>query len=186
MAIRRARPTASTVIQCDPSAWIGPPVTSDILDIFAEAADGVYAVDMDQRIVFWNSGAERILGHEAEEMHGLPCFEVFEGLSEDKEPLCTSNRASVLQARRGRVAPFHKVLAPAKEGEPRWIGVTHVLLPAAKRELGTLAHIFHDVSEDVEAKRLVTQLRGLLSQKPSTPSPAETAGSVPTKTPSRR
>ena len=149
---------------------------SDIMDVFAEAADGVYAVDMNQRIVFWNRGAERILGYGAAEMLGRACYEVFGGPSEDGELQCTSNCASVLQARRGQVAPSQKVFAHPKEGKPRWISITHVLMPAVRRELGTLVHIFHDVSEEVEAKRLVKHLGSLLANSPPLPVPPESTG----------
>ena len=38
-------------------------------------ADGVYFVDTERRINYWNSGAERITGHAAEGVVGRTCFD---------------------------------------------------------------------------------------------------------------
>ena len=40
-----------------------------------EIADGVYFVDTDRRITFWNHGAERITGYSADEVIGHSCSE---------------------------------------------------------------------------------------------------------------
>jgi len=36
---------------------------------------GVYCVDTDRKIFYWNKGAERISGYKAEDMLGKHCFE---------------------------------------------------------------------------------------------------------------
>ena len=137
---------------------------SDVLELLAESQDGVYAVDMHQRIVLWNRGAERILGHRAEEVLGKRCYQVIGGLSEEEAWACGTNCAVILWARQGHVAPSQTVLTRTKDDQPRWIGVTHVLIPAEKRDLSTLVHVFHDVNDEVEAKRLIQSLRGTLAK----------------------
>ncbi len=46
-------------------------------DFFAEAldqvSDGVYALDLDRRITYWNGGSERITGYASEEVLGRAC-----------------------------------------------------------------------------------------------------------------
>ena len=41
---------------------------SNLFALFERAADGVHIVAADQRIIFWNSAASRILGYEAKEV----------------------------------------------------------------------------------------------------------------------
>ena len=137
-------------------------MTSEFLELLAEVEEGVYAVDMSQRIVFWNRGAERMLGLSADEVLGKPCHQLLGGASEEAAA-CSANGAAVLWARQGQVAPSHHLFTHSSGGEPRWLRVTHVLLPASRPELGTLVHIFHDTTNEVEAKRLLDRLRGLLS-----------------------
>ena len=42
-------------------------------EIFAHLQDGVYALDRQRRIIYWNPSAERITGFTAEEMRGSRC-----------------------------------------------------------------------------------------------------------------
>ena len=44
--------------------------TEGILDLLSAAPSGVYAVDVNQTIVFWNRSAEQILGHKASQVIG--------------------------------------------------------------------------------------------------------------------
>jgi PAS domain S-box-containing protein len=53
-------------------------VASSLLDVVLESvADGVFAVDPDLDITYWNRAAEEITGYPAEEVMGRPCHEVF-------------------------------------------------------------------------------------------------------------
>jgi PAS domain S-box-containing protein len=144
---------------------------SDILELLAEAPYGAYAIDMNQKIVFWNKGAERILGYSASDVLGRGCYQLLGGKTEDRSG-CESNCNVIVWARSGRIAPSHTICTQSKDGQLKWIGITHVLLPAAKRELSTLVHIFYDASEAVQAKRLLGQLRDMLSAAPAATRPS--------------
>ncbi len=59
-----------------------------MLHMMQSASFGVYAVDMTQTIVFWNFGAEKILGHRAEDAIGRKCYEICNGLPiQGSEPI---------------------------------------------------------------------------------------------------
>src|SRR6266511_4300610 len=62
--------------RCGPGAHLGPVSSStvpmEMLPAFERSADGAYAVDFDQRIVFWNRSAERLLGYRAPEVLVYP------------------------------------------------------------------------------------------------------------------
>ena len=49
--------------------------TNDLLERLFRTGDGVFAVDEKQRIIFWNPGAEQVLGYESEEVMDKHCFE---------------------------------------------------------------------------------------------------------------
>ena len=52
--------------------------------------DGVYFVDTDRQITYWNKGAERITGHSAEDMVGKFCHEnILDHVTEEGRHLCT-------------------------------------------------------------------------------------------------
>ncbi len=51
----------------------------EVLAVLSQTADGVYAIDQAQRIIFWNAAAERMLGYRADDVIGRPCHEIFHG-----------------------------------------------------------------------------------------------------------
>ena len=53
---------------------VDPPTAENVLDC---VADGVFTVDKDFRITYFNQAAEEILGFERHQVMGRPCREVF-------------------------------------------------------------------------------------------------------------
>ena len=63
-----------------------PALLNAIIDT---VGDGIYCVDTERRIFFWNKGAERITGFSAEEMIGRQCFESqLDHIDQGGRPLC--------------------------------------------------------------------------------------------------
>jgi diguanylate cyclase (GGDEF)-like protein/PAS domain S-box-containing protein len=59
------------------------------LGIINNLCDGVYFVDADRRITFWNKAAEEISGYTAEEIVGRPCNDnILNHIDEEGRPLC--------------------------------------------------------------------------------------------------
>ncbi|MBI4289834.1 MAG: PAS domain S-box protein [Chloroflexi bacterium] len=157
---------------------------ADVLKGFSGSADGVFAVDMKQRIVFLNATAERMVGYKAEELIGKRCYRVFGGVAEDESRICGRGCPVIHEARQGKVAAACNMSVRTTSGESRWWGVTHVLLPGGGKRLSLVVHVFHDATEEVEAKQLVHTLSGALSRatraltRPRGPA-AESAAGLP-------
>ena len=61
----------------------------DVATILNSLNDGVYVVDRDRKIVYWNSSAERITGYSADEVVGLHCHDnVLNHIDKDGNQLC--------------------------------------------------------------------------------------------------
>ena len=59
------------------------------LTIINNLNDGVYYVDLDRRILFWNKAAENITGYCADEIVGRQCQDnQLNHIDEDGRPLC--------------------------------------------------------------------------------------------------
>jgi len=60
------------------------------LNIINNLRDGIYFVDKDRRIRFWNSAAQRITGYTADEIVGKNCqYSLLNHIDEEGRPLCT-------------------------------------------------------------------------------------------------
>jgi diguanylate cyclase (GGDEF)-like protein/PAS domain S-box-containing protein len=65
--------------------------TSFYKGIIDNLFDGVYFVDQDRNITYWNKGAERITGYPADEVMGLSCRDnVLNHVTEEGFPLCNN------------------------------------------------------------------------------------------------
>lgn len=53
-----------------------------IFDLLTTMSEGVYAVDDDQRIIFWNNAAEKLPGKKVNEVLGQYCYDVIRGKDE--------------------------------------------------------------------------------------------------------
>ncbi len=74
----------------------------ELLQAFRRSGDGVYAVDYDQKIVFWNRTAERLLGFKAGDVLGRQCFDAIAGGDHLGHPFCGADCPVIECARHGR------------------------------------------------------------------------------------
>lgn len=115
--------------------------------VFAEveAADGLFIVDRDQRIVFWGSSAEKILGLSASSAVGRRCFEVIAGREGPSGRYCRRNCPVISNARKGRASPGYDLGCVTAGGEAKWLNFT-ILVPTTGELRSHAIHLFRDVT----------------------------------------
>jgi DNA-binding CsgD family transcriptional regulator len=57
----------------------------------ARAVEGVFAIDGEQRVIFWNQACEKMTGISASDALGDHCHDVLKGRDTHGRPLCRSN-----------------------------------------------------------------------------------------------
>ncbi len=130
----------------------------DQVDLIFNTAEGVLAVDRDQRIVLWNGGAEGLLGFKANEVLGRYCYEVLGGRNALGAFVCQESCRDLLQMRRQELVPTHDLLVRTKVGRDIWVNVSTIRIPSRRKDLCVLVHLFRDVSRQKEMERFVEQL----------------------------
>jgi diguanylate cyclase (GGDEF)-like protein/PAS domain S-box-containing protein len=120
--------------------------------------DGVYIVDLDRRILYWNEGAFRQTGYEAHEMVGRRCPE--DGLchvdSEGKR-LCLHNCPLTASLNHGR---SHEVDVFLRHKQGRRVPVTARVQPlrAADGSIVGAVQIFSNSTAEQDAQREIEQM----------------------------
>ena len=120
--------------------------------------DGVYIVDLDRRILYWNEGAFRQTGYEPHEMVGLRCPE--DGLchvdSEGKR-LCAHNCPLTASLNNGR---SHEVEVFLRHKQGRRVPVTARVQPlrAADGSIIGAVQIFSNSTAEQDAQREIEQM----------------------------
>jgi len=139
--------------------------STDPWDDYLRTGDGVFAVDRDQRITFWNAGATEILGYTAAEVVGKYCFDVIKGMDESGRFCCVADCPAAACALGGVLPSGQNLQVRDREGNVHWLGVTHAIggPSGAGRPAAMIVHIFRDVTPEVEAKRLVDSIANQLA-----------------------
>ena len=87
---------------------MNPPIDRDgdfYRELLENLYDGVYLVDRERRITFWNKGARRLTGYDSEDVLGIRCSgNLLAHVDREGRPLCTSDLCPAEAAMRdGRV-----------------------------------------------------------------------------------
>ena len=122
-------------------------IAESIFAFLATAPFGAYAVSMDQRIVFWNEAAERMLGHKAEEVVGQHCYEVVTGRPAASVPTsCVEGCPSLHALQSGEALDSVRMEMLHASGESKSVVVTPMLLGGEADAESVLVHLFDDGS----------------------------------------
>jgi PAS domain S-box-containing protein len=135
-------------------------ILSFVLD---DLFDGVYIVDTNRTVVFWNKGAERITGFTADEVVGRLCGEeILHHIDEEGRPLC-GGACPLMQCITSGEKYTAKVYPCHKNGR-RFPVVTNVA--PIRNESGELIgaiEIFRDVSSEEEFRKLQDKFNKLMA-----------------------
>lgn len=138
--------------------------------IVEEVDDGVYVLDTERRIVFWNKGASRITGFEAGDVVGKLCRdEILVHLADDASPLCLSGCPAqqamtegtncqadlFLRHRQGHRVPVRARVAPLSSAGGEVVGAMQVFTDMSA------ARVARQRIEDLERQSLLDELTGL-------------------------
>lgn len=130
--------------------------------------DGIYIVDSNRRILFWNREAERITGYSAAEVVGRRCADnILNHIDADGNLLCR-NACPLLKAIRTGQEIEAKVYPLHKDGR-RFPTLTHVA--PLRDERGTVIagiEVFRDISLEEDFRYLQEKFNALIKQYVST------------------
>lgn len=117
------------------------------LQVFANTADGVFAVDPVGRVVLWNKAATRVLGFEVDEALGRRCCDLLSGFDVSGNLLCYPGcQIMVLSARQQPIHHFD-MRTRRKDGQEIWINISTIVVPADGGQPGGTVHLFREITQ---------------------------------------
>ena len=117
-----------------------------LVDALRRAGDGSFVTDPEGRIVLWNTAAEEILGHTADEVFGRSCCTLLGGEGIDGDSGCTLECAIGAQARGGKSIATFDMRARTKAGLAVWINVSVLVVANSRRGGPFILHLFRNVT----------------------------------------
>jgi DNA-binding CsgD family transcriptional regulator len=141
------------------------------LDSIASVASAAFAIDRDDRIVYWNTGAEKMLGKSYEDVRGHACYEVLKGCDPFGNRYCGPHCPITSAATAGiEPEPF---LMDVKSGDTGVkVRVRTVAYPENGPQLTALVHL---LEPGKELEKMLVDLRAFAGgQAPAAEPEAET------------
>ncbi len=126
-------------------------------------ADGVFAVDLQQRVVFWGPTVEGLIGRQTDQVLGKPCYEVVAGRDTRNHRFCRRNCPVIVNARRGRPTPDYDIVCPTVYGTEKWLNISIVILKRPGRA-NLVVHLCRDVTEHRRLEEFARQAAALLRE----------------------
>lgn len=129
------------------------------------AADGAYVIDANQRVVYWNSAAERMLGYAADEVMGRSCYEIIRGRNDSDHVWCQADCVVTAAAQAGEAVDSFNACARTKSGDQRWINVSILSVSSADDNGSQLVvHLFRDATGLKQQEQFAQQVLSAASR----------------------
>ena len=116
-----------------------------LFPLLKSASFGVCAASLDQRILFGNRTAERILGLSSREVPGRRCYDVMGGRG--LTPECEGDCSSIRYVRSGLILLPARVRMLRPSGEANWVSVTPAVISGGAKDGPLLVYLFEDGGE---------------------------------------
>ena len=139
-------------------------------------------MSVDQTIVFWNRGAQRILGYQPDEVLGRKCYDVTSGLVPGGFTAeCREGCPSIRYLRSGLIPAPVRLHMRCASGERKWVTVMPMVISGILRDAPLLVHLFDDRIDPEQTDQVTGPVRDALmaagadvvSDHPEAPAVAE-------------
>ena len=111
--------------------------------------EATIAIDERGFVIAWNAAAEQLLGRDAADAIGRPCYELMHGSSPAGVPICSADCAVIGLCREGKAARRYEMVAKRPDGTELWLDVTSITMD----DDGHFVSV-HVLTQSVSAKRL--------------------------------
>ena len=130
-----------------------------LFEALASAADGAFIVDEEQRIIYWNQAAQRVLGYPSGKILGQRCYELMEGGDEQGCEICRRHCCLMAIALDGDPVPTLELSVRGRSGNRRWLSLSAFVFRGSGQDPEpVLVHLFRDISEAKENEQLLHEV----------------------------
>ncbi len=142
----------------------------DPLSLIGESSAAAFAVDRNDRLIYWNAGAEAILGWKAADVVGTFCFDALKGRDSFGNVYCSRDCPIMTGVAQGEIIHPYVMQVTKKNGLPENLLVRAVPLPGPGPRFTCLMH-FIESGNGAEIDALIGRCRTLFHGDAPAPLP---------------
>lgn len=116
---------------------------STVEDFLFHTVDGVFAVDSQQQIIFWNLGCAQLLGIPTNEALHRHCKNIVRGKDLVGQPFCSDGCCVARMADGGKGPTTFPLQVSDGNGSELQLSVSIILMPSRKKDCWTCVHLLH-------------------------------------------
>jgi PAS domain S-box-containing protein len=135
-----------------------------LFQALANAADGAFVIDDNQRIIYWNRAAQEILEYTSDEVLGRACHEILAGLGDRGQSICRHHCYVAAIAATGSPVTSYDTRVHTKSGELRWINVSILSFPASENSSTLVVHLFRDATQKRQSEQFTQKVLDAATQ----------------------
>jgi DNA-binding CsgD family transcriptional regulator len=110
-------------------------------DLMARAVEGVFAIDGEQRVIFWNQACEKMTGIPASAALGDSCHDLLKGRDPHGRPLCRS-KCPLCELSKGGPPPAQLPMRITHaDGKTMQLNVGTMLIPSSASNQWNVVHV---------------------------------------------
>jgi diguanylate cyclase (GGDEF)-like protein/PAS domain S-box-containing protein len=122
--------------------------------------DGVYFMDSERRITYWNQGAERLTGYDNDEVVGCYCREnILEHMDEGGHRLCESSLCPAAKTITDGEARDEEVYLHHKSGHRVPVSIRVAPIKSPEGTIIGAVEVFSDASFKIDARHTIEELQ---------------------------
>ena len=133
---------------------------TNLFEALETAADGVFVINEDLEIVYWNRAAQQIVGFNQSELAGQLCYQVLQGRDEHRRLICRLRCQVAKTAFRGEAVANYDIRVHTASGDVRWLNMSIFTYTENnnREENRFVVHLFRDINQKKEDERFLERV----------------------------
>lgn len=133
--------------------------SNEILQIMASSTDGVFAVGADNKIVFWNKSAQKIMGYKPKEVLGKSYKEIIPATDFNGNPVCLK-KTGFKKENNNDVNRVHnyEIITHSIKANRIWLSISVFYVPEGLDKYGMSVYIFRDITRQKIYEKIIKEV----------------------------
>ena len=128
---------------------------NEILKLLASSSDGVFAVGVDNKILFWNKSAQKILGYKPKEVLAKSYKEIIPATDFNGNTGCLRSYSPGNSNNGNSGVENYEIVTNSKKARKIWLNLSVFKVSSSNSEYGMSVYIFRDITRQKIYEKII-------------------------------